>query len=93
MVSLRAFSRAAMASASGKRSFIGSIYALQSHTSEGPLCRLPALLLARSKVQWDNLENTHWDSMGSTAKVGHDKMLKTGKCLAPPPGTITRIRL
>jgi hypothetical protein len=50
MVSLRAFSRAAMVSASGKRSFIGSIYALQSHSSEGPLCRLPALRSGRVTI-------------------------------------------
>jgi hypothetical protein len=25
--------------------------------------------------RWDNLENTHWDSLGAYAKVGHGKLL------------------
>jgi hypothetical protein len=37
--------------------------------------------------RWDNLENTHWDSMGHSAKAGHAKSLETGSCSAPPLGT------
>jgi len=36
---------------------------------------------------WDNFKNTLWDSMGRSAKVGHNKLLPSIDCLVPPLGT------
>jgi hypothetical protein len=38
---------------------------------------------------WDNLENTHWDSMGPYTKVGQSKLLRRLARVVPSTGTIT----
>ncbi len=38
---------------------------------------------------WGNLENMPWYSMELLTKVGHAKVLETGKSLTPPLGTIS----
>ena len=43
----------------------------------------------RTKNRWDNFKNTHWNSMGHLATVGHAKVLTISKNLTPPLGTIT----
>src|SRR5271169_6597498 len=41
-------------------------------------------------IRWDNLENTHWDSMGRWAKVGHDKLLTMLVWVTPLLGTMAQ---
>jgi len=38
---------------------------------------------------WDNVKNNHWNSMGRTAEVGHDKLLNPLDSGSPLLGTIS----
>jgi hypothetical protein len=41
----------------------------------------------RTKIGWDNIKNTLWDSMERLSGVGQDKHLKLHFYLRPPLGT------